>query len=64
MMEKAHEAVASPSPSGDGFLVECPEGCNLGLSRQVPDEQAALWRIELHRKMTTPLGRPLRGEGQ
>ena len=58
-MEAAHEATATPS--GDGFLVECPEGCNLRLSRNVPDEKAAEWRIALHR-MTTAALVPQRGK--
>lgn len=50
---EAHEAAYAPE--GKGYLVQCPHGCNLGLSAHQPDEAGAQGRVELHRLVTEPL---------
>lgn len=42
--------LASPP---EGYLVWCPEGCNLGTSRNQPDLAAAERRVHLHELATT-----------
>ena len=49
----AHTATITPEDGG--FLVTCPDGCNLGTSAHQPDQRAAEGRAELHRLATAPL---------
>jgi O-antigen/teichoic acid export membrane protein len=49
----AHTATFAPKDGG--FLVTCPDGCNLGTSAHQPDQRAAEGRAELHRLATAPL---------
>lgn len=45
--------VADYGHEGAGYLVVCPEGCNLGTSAHQPDEAGALRRVHLHKIATT-----------
>lgn len=47
--------VAEVAPEGDGYVVTCPHGCNLGTSAHAPNEHAASARVRLHKMATTPL---------
>jgi hypothetical protein len=46
---------ATYAPEGNGFLVECPHGCNLGSTAHAPDESAAAIRVKIHELATEPL---------
>lgn len=48
-----HEAVTTPD--GDGYLVTCPLGCNLGDSAHALTSLAAERRVNLHLHATRPL---------
>jgi len=45
--------VATYAPEDGGYLVTCPEGCNLGTSAHQPDKAGARRRAELHEMATS-----------
>jgi hypothetical protein len=45
--------VATYAPEDGGYLVTCPEGCNLGTSAHQPDRAGARRRAELHEMATS-----------
>lgn len=47
--------IAAITPSGNWFLVTCPQGCNLGTSADQPDRAGAERRVIMHSQATTPL---------